>query len=186
MGWCTKRVFMDMKIFVFILLTLPYIARQVSFCIWTGWLRNGQPGIHYALFRNFYANTCMSVNNVVYGDITVPLQLTFSFVQRRVRQILHSVKMNLSVPLSLRAFLSTFRRKQVSFTFFPRKGFKTHVSKIVQLFSKPLFLRRHKPKMIFGQTTRVDSDRKYKFHRFCSAHSECNNMDHGILSCCQL
>ena len=30
---------------------------------------------------------------------------------------------------------------------------KTHVSKIVKLFSNSLFLRRHKPKMIFGQTT---------------------------------
>ena len=56
-----------------------------------------------------------------------------------------------------------------------------------QLSSSPiLFLRRHKPKMIFGQYTRVDSDRKCKFHRFCPARSDCNNIAHAILSCYKL
>ena len=53
-------------------------------------------------------------------------------------------------------------------------------------FSNSLFLRRHKPKMIVGQTTRVDSDRKCKFHRFCPARSDCNNIAHAILSCYKL
>ena len=44
------------------------------------------------------------------------------------------------------------------------------------------FLCRHKPKIIFGQTTRVDSDRKCKFQRFCPARSDCYNIAHGILS----
>ena len=58
--------------------------------------------------------------------------------------------------------------------------------KIVQLFSNSLFLRRHRPKMIFGQTTPVDSDRKCKFQRFCPARSDCNNVAQGILSCYKL
>ena len=49
-------------------------------------------------------------------------------------------------------------------------------------FSNSLFLRCHKPKMIFGQTIRVDSYRKCKFHRFCPARSDCYNIAHGILS----
>ena len=44
-----------------------------------------------------------------------------------------------------------------------------------QLLSNSLFLHHHKPKMIFGQTTRVDSDRKCEFHRFCPARTHCNN-----------
>ena len=47
------------------------------------------------------------------------------------------------------------------------------------------FLRRHKPKMIFGQTTPVTSDRKCK-ERFCPVRSDCNNIAHGILSCYKL
>ena len=50
------------------------------------------------------------------------------------------------------------------------------------LYSNSLFLRRHKPKMSFGQTTPGDSDRKCKFQRFCPARSDCNNVAHGILS----
>ena len=76
--------------------------------------------------------------------------------------------------------------KIFSFIFCPRKGLKTHVSKVVKLFSNSLFLRRHKPKMIFGQTTPVNSDRKCKFQRFCPARSDCNNVAHGILSCYKL
>ena len=76
--------------------------------------------------------------------------------------------------------------KKFSFIFCPWKGFRTHVSKIVQLFSNSLFLGRQKPKMIFGQYTRVDSDRKCKFHRFCPARSDCNNIAHAILSCYKL
>ena len=72
--------------------------------------------------------------------------------------------------------------KKRSFIFCPWKGFRTHVSKIVQLFSNSFFSRRHKPKMIFGQYTRVDSDRKRKFHRFCPARNDCNNIAHAILS----
>ena len=68
------------------------------------------------------------------------------------------------------------------FIFCPWKGFRAHVSKIVQLFSNSLFLGRQKPKMIFGQNTCVDSDRKCKFHRFCPARSDCNNIAHAILS----
>ena len=48
--------------------------------------------------------------------------------------------------------------------------------------SNSLFLTRHKSKMIFGQTTPVNSDRKRKFQRFCPARSDCNNAAHGILS----
>ena len=48
------------------------------------------------------------------------------------------------------------------------------------------FLRRHKPKIIFGQNTPVDSHRKCKFERFCSVRSDCNNVAHGILSCYKL
>ena len=44
------------------------------------------------------------------------------------------------------------------------------------------FLCRHKPKMIFGQTTPADSNRKCKFQRFCSARHDCSNVAHGILS----
>ena len=62
-----------------------------------------------------------------------------------------------------------------------RKG-----SKIVKLSSNSLFSRRHKPKMIFGQYTRMDSDRKCKFQRFCPARSDCNNIAHRILSCYKL
>ena len=58
--------------------------------------------------------------------------------------------------------------KIFSFIFCPRKGLKTHVSKVVKLFSNSLFLRRHKPKMIFGQTTPVNSDRDF-FHRAATA-----------------
>ena len=57
---------------------------------------------------------------------------------------------------------------------------------IVQLFSNSLFLRRYKPKMIFGQTTLLDSDRKCKFHRFCPARSDSYNIAHEILSFCKL
>ena len=53
-----------------------------------------------------------------------------------------------------------------------RKG-----SKIVKLSSNSLFSRRQKPKMIFGQYTRMDSDRK------CPAR---NNIAHRILSCYKL
>ena len=53
-----------------------------------------------------------------------------------------------------------------------------------QFSSSPiLFLRLHKPKMIFGQYTRVHSDR---IHRFCPARSDCNNIAHAILSCYKL
>ena len=38
---------------------------------------------------------------------------------------------NISVPLSLRAVLSTSPRKKIFFYFFPRKGVRTHVSKII-------------------------------------------------------
>ena len=76
--------------------------------------------------------------------------------------------------------------KKFSFIFCPWKGFRTHVSKIVQLFSNSLFLGRQKPKMIFGWYTRVHSDRKCKFHRFCPARSDCNNIAHAILSCYKL
>ena len=73
------------------------------------------------------------------------------------------------MPLSLRAVLSTSRRKKIfSFIFCPRKGLKTHVLKVVKLFSNSLFLRRHKPKMIFGQTSPVNSDRDF-FHRAATA-----------------
>ena len=48
------------------------------------------------------------------------------------------------------------------------------------------FLRRHKSTTIFGQCARVDRDRKCKFHRFCPARSDCNNIAHGILSCYKL
>ena len=58
--------------------------------------------------------------------------------------------------------------KIFSFIFCPRKGLKTHVSKVVKLFSNYLFLRRHKPKMIFGHTTPVNSDRDF-FHRAATA-----------------
>ena len=61
-----------------------------------------------------------------------------------------------------------------------------HVSKLVYLFSNSLFSRCYKPKIIFGQYTRVDSDRKCRFHRFCPACSDCNNIAHGILSCYKL
>ena len=37
--------------------------------------------------------------------------------------------------------------------------------------------------MIFGQYTRVDSDR---IHRFCPARSDCNNIAHAIRSCDKL
>ena len=37
--------------------------------------------------------------------------------------------------------------------------------------------------MIFGQYTRVHSDR---IHRFCPARSDCNNIAHAILSCYKL
>ena len=40
--------------------------------------------------------------------------------------------------------------------------------------------------MIFGQTNPMDSDRKCKFHRFCPARSDCNDIAHGILSCYKL
>ena len=50
------------------------------------------------------------------------------------------------------------------------------------MFSNSLFLRRHKPKMIFGQTTLVNSNRKSKIQRFCPARSDCNNVAHRILS----
>ena len=76
--------------------------------------------------------------------------------------------------------------KKCSFIFCPWKWFRTHVSKIVQLFSNSFFSRRHKPKMIFDQYTRVDSDRKRKFHRFCPARNDCNNVAHAILSCHKL
>ena len=73
--------------------------------------------------------------------------------------------------------------KKRSFIFCPWKGFRTHVSKIVQLFCNSFFSRRHKPKMIFGQYTGVDNcDRKRKFHRFCPARNDCNNIAHAILS----
>ena len=58
--------------------------------------------------------------------------------------------------------------KIFSFIFCPRKGLKTHVSKVVKLFSNSLFLHRHKPKIIFGQTTPVNSDRDF-FHRAATA-----------------
>ena len=61
-----------------------------------------------------------------------------------------------------------------------------YVSKIDQLFSNSLFVLRHKPKMIFGQTTPVNSDRKCQFQRFCPVRSDCNNIAHGILSCYKL
>ena len=32
----------------------------------------------------------------------------------------------------------------------------------------------------------MDSDRKCKFHRFCPARSDCNNIAHAILSCYKL
>ena len=79
------------------------------------------------------------------------------------------------MPLSLRAVLSTFYC-----IFCPWKGFRTHVSKIVKLFSNSLFLRCHNPKMTFGQTTVVNSDRKCKFQRFCLARSDCNNVGQGL------
>ena len=72
--------------------------------------------------------------------------------------------------------------KNLSFVFCPWKGFRAHVSKMVYLFSNSLFLRCRKPTMIFGQTTPVNSDRKYKFQRFCPARSDFNNVVHGILS----
>ena len=56
----------------------------------------------------------------------------------------------------------------------------------VQLFWNSPFLCRHRPKMIFGQTTPVDSDRKCKFQKFCPARSDRNNVAHGILSCYKL
>ena len=52
-------------------------------------------------------------------------------------------------------------------------------SVVLQFF---FYVCRHKPKKMFGQTTRVDSDRKCKFQRFCPARSDCNNVAHGILS----
>ena len=76
--------------------------------------------------------------------------------------------------------------KILSFIFCPRKGLRAHVSKMVYLFSNSLFLCYHKPNMIFGQTTSVNSDRKCKFQRFCPARSDCNNVAHGILSCYKL
>ena len=72
--------------------------------------------------------------------------------------------------------------KKCSFIFFPCRGYRTHVSKVVQLFSNSLFLGRQKPRMIFGKYTRVDSDRKCKFHRFCPVGNDCNNIAHAILS----
>ena len=68
--------------------------------------------------------------------------------------------------------------KKCSFIFFPWRRYRTHVSKIVQLFL--FFLGRQKPRMIFGQYTLVDSDRKCKFHRFCPARNDCNNIAHAI------
>ena len=46
----------------------------------------------------------------------------------------------------------------------------------------------HKPKNDFwlDQRSKVDSDRKCEFHRFCLAHSDCNNVAHGIPSCYKL
>ena len=32
----------------------------------------------------------------------------------------------------------------------------------------------------------MDSDRKCKFHRFCPARSDCNNIAHAVLSCYKL
>ena len=180
---------MDLKIFVFILLTLPYVARQIfflSFCIWAGQLQNGQPGIHYAPFRNFYTNTCMSVNNVVYGDTTVPLQLTFFFCAMQIKPHSELTQVEKKIDFKCHSHYERSSRKQVFFHFCLRKGFKTHVSKIVQLFSTSLSLRRHKPKTIFGQTTRLDSDQKCKFHRFCPVRRNSNNMAHGIISCYKL
>ena len=72
--------------------------------------------------------------------------------------------------------------KNFSFILCPWKGFRTHVSKIIQLFSNSIFLCGHKPKMIFGQTTHVESDQMCKFHRFCPARCACNNVAHGITS----
>ena len=61
-----------------------------------------------------------------------------------------------------------------SFLFFFRpKGFRTHDSKIVLLFSTSLFLRRH-------------HRHHCKFQRFCPARSDCSNLAHGILSCYKL
>ena len=48
------------------------------------------------------------------------------------------------------------------------------------------FLRRHEPKMIFGQNTPLDSDRKCTFQRFFPARSDCNNLANGVLSCYKL
>ena len=80
-------------------------------------------------------------------------------------------------------------RKKAFFYFFAHeKGLGHQVSKTVQLFSNSLFCvaTSQKPKMIFGKTTSVDSDRKCKFQRFCPARSDCNNVAHGILSCYKL
>ena len=50
--------------------------------------------------------------------------------------------------------------KNCSFIFCPCKGFRTRAYKNRLGVLKVFFLRRHKPNIIFGWTTRVDSDRK--------------------------
>ena len=77
-------------------------------------------------------------------------------------------------------------KKSFLFFFAHEKGLGHMFQKKVKLFSNSLFSHRHKPKMIFGQTTPVNSDRKCKFQIFCPALNNCNNVAHGILSCYKL
>ena len=54
-----------------------------------------------------------------------------------------------------------FPSKKIALLFFcPWKGFRTRAYKNRLGLLKVFFLRRHKPNIIFGWTTRVDSDRK--------------------------
>ena len=109
-------------------------------------------------------------------------QLAFSL-------LLHTIDYSaqyLSAPLAKSGPLD-FVGKKVVFYFWHYEKSLGHMFQIqFSCCSILCFLRRHKPKMIFGKTTRVDSDRKCKFHRFCPARRDCNNTAHAILSCFKL
>ena len=77
-------------------------------------------------------------------------------------------------------------KKSFPLFFCPWKGFRTHISKIVWLFSNSLFFASPQAKSDFWLDPCVDSDRKCHFHNFCRGCCDCNNVAHGILSCYKL
>ena len=90
------------------------------------------------------------------------------------------------VPLSLRAVLSTSRRKKDFFYFLPMKKVQDTCFKNSLVVLQFSFFASPQAKNHFWPDHPANSDRKCQFQRFCPARTGCNNVAHGILSCYKL